>query len=225
MSVAFETSELGTPLSCDPVGRSYEVMFDALEVVGEDGEFSELFLSGLDRTLVFTVLSTDRSTIDIVSARSEVGRASQDYCAKSATHLDSDWTSPGFELARADIRLMFGGEDMTFSKVSMRGAFGPDCSYMGGMFEAVLDARIVTPELADLGFYDSPEDFCDSMASYGGVCAACDSDDRPYCIPVRGTVVYAENTAAQVFCVAEEDCHPSCSDNACRDPWQGVCEW
>jgi hypothetical protein len=225
MSVAFETSELGTPLSCDPVGMSYDVMFEGLEVVGEDGDFSQLFLSGLDRTLVFTVLSKDRSTIDIASVRSEIGSGRQDYCSKSSTHLYSDWMSPGFELAPADIRLMFGGEDMTFSEVSMRGAFAPDCSYMGGLFEAVLDARIVVPELADLGFYENPEDFCDAMASYGGVCAPCSADNQPYCIPVQGTVVYAGSTGAPVSCVAENDCHPSCSDNACRDPLQGVCEW
>jgi hypothetical protein len=215
-TASFTTSDLGSPIACDLVGRGYRVSLASARFV-EPAALGGLIGSALEQDILIGVASLDGSTIVMEGAISTTAGGPQDYCDPTIAFPPAEFADPYVQIGPQDTTISAAGVDITIGSLELSGAFASDCSYFGGgELSGELDARVLAPLLAELVGSDDPDQACTLLSSFGVTCEACSSDGAPYCASILADQIVAQSdSSSTVECVSDSDCSGCESGNGC----------
>ena len=226
LSIPFETSAIGTPITCSPEGRLYRLSFRDAQYAGPGETTAEQFLSFMSSDLLVFPLGAGRTTIDLAATTSAAAGARQDHCRSTSRYQGAGWNNPGFELSPRTISARLEDIEVRLLQFQFDGAFSPDCDLMMGQMSAQLDVRNMSELLSSGAGSDDPFEMCNFLRSYDIECEDCYFDAQPFCVPIRDALLVGEATSGEELeCVGLDACHPRCEASSCRDPADGECSW
>jgi hypothetical protein len=225
-SVAFSTSELGTPIECDLSGKAYRVDLASARFVQPDPAVASLLFDALEDDILLGVSSQGDASLTMLGALSDGAGGQQNYCLPSIEFpTEAVFDDPAFSVGPADTTIDVAGVSVTISNFGISGAFAPDCTYFGGgKLTGELDARVLGPLVGELLGEEDPDAICSLLTTFGVTCNPCSSDGEPYCAAVEVDQIAASTTGVALSCVSGEECHPACATSTCDDPTAGICD-
>ena len=225
-SVAFATSELGTPIDCDLTRGAFRVDLASARFVQPDPAVASLLFDALEDDILIGVANQGDTELDMLGALSDGSGGQQNFCYPSIEFpTAASFDNPAFAVGPADTTLDVAGVSIEISQLGISGAFAPDCSYFGGgRLTGELDARVLGPLVGELLGEEDPDEICTLLTTFGVTCNPCSTDGAPYCAAIEVDQIAASTTGVALSCIDEEECHPSCSTSTCEDDTAGICD-
>ena len=207
VDVAFSTSELGSALTEDIVGKTYAVDLASGNFVQPPGIGS--LLGGLFTNNILLGITAADANLEILGAISLEGSTDQDMCTETLSDFPTaDFSnSPLFAIPEGDVTLSVAGYTATIYSLAVSGTFAADGSYFGGgELSGELDARQLVEIVGGLmDGVESADDVCGLVAGFGVSCGECASDNEAYCITLEVNRLVANDTGVTLTPVSVED--------------------
>lgn len=211
-TVNFTTSELGSALDTDILGRTYSIDLSSGRIVTPEGVGAAL-APYLDFEILAGVKEIDGDSLVIAGAiGNEDVPGTQDYCAPTIDFPPADFSgSPYFQLGPQTTTIAVAGYSVDIDDLLISGTFAPDGSYFGG---GILSGLIDTRPLVSLVFDDEDDEnaICDFILGFGVSCVTCPNGEGDFCLELKAVDLLAEEAANPVEEIALEDCHLECAD-------------
>jgi hypothetical protein len=224
-TIAFTVGDIGDPIECDLVGRTFAIELGSARFVEPEG-VAELLLGEFEDDILIGVAAEGGGELNMLGAISEGAGGPQNYCNPSIDFpVASFGEDPYFAVGPTDINIDVAGVNIQISSLEITGSFRSDCSsFEGGTLAGELDARVLGPLLLDAIGTGDPDEICSLLLGFGVSCEACSSDGAMYCVEVYVDQMTAGEADMTLECIDETNCHELCGSNECADPALGECD-
>lgn len=208
IDLPFSTSDLGTDLAVDIVGKAYQLDLAKANIV-QPPNIGSVLGSLLTTPILIGVAEISGDDLTMVGAIGVEGGGGQDYCTQTIDFPTADFSGrPYFKVGPQDTTLSISGASIKIGQLEVTGTFASDGSYFGGgTLKGSVDARDIAAALPDLG-YDA-QGLCDLIAGFGAACETCPTDSEPYCLTLVANSIQADGINGAIVEVPASDC-PGC---------------
>jgi hypothetical protein len=195
-SIAFSTSEIGTPLEEDSsnlIGNTYFIDLSSAEYSEPPGVGTLLSLY-LDMPLLLGVSSVESSVIDFEAYLGYRDDVSPDWMPIDMDpwmFSGADFSSQPFFSAYTEmLTIPYGSADIPVHGFAIEGTFASDASSIQkATFTGLGDTSQMGPLM---GFGNDPEAVCSLLGQYGISCLDCPDGAGVYCVRLTGDIEQAD---------------------------------
>ncbi len=197
----FETSDAGTPTSCDPTDEAWVLDLQGARFIEPAGT-AELLLGQLEDAWIVGLTRASGSSATLVLG--PAAGSSQDECAPTTT-LTGTWSDPHVSVGAADVNVTVEGLEFPVNDLELSGDVSSDCrSFEGGVLSMAMDIRVYAPMMGDLLGITDPDEIRATLTGFGVSCVAC-PDGQDYCVPFLVDQIEGSTTGAPIEVRSEAD--------------------